>query len=335
MLTAQTSIVLGAGASVDFGFPLAEELHEVIPRSLAALDAAMRGERRHSASRVGTNNASAFARNPIVSLASYLLETEQPFSLSDFRDFRNSVTQQTHDSVDRFIVDNPRLAPLGKLLLAERILMKMYYFDGYAFKLRNFGDRKFGERRNWYHRLMNFVRGGANDDLVKNKLYIVTFNYDGTLECALDICFSQPERFRDVKWRDIIKPLHVNGGPTMFPDTIADVGKELVSWASTIQLIGEPPTEALSEIRNQARSAISNSNRVFVLGFQMDPSNVATIGLNQYPRKDYVFCHNFNGHEGINHRCRQIGISPSNMKSGTHEHPLFIDDLLTQMFLEQ
>lgn len=80
-------------------------------------------------------------------------------------------------SIDAFLRDNNSLEKAGKIMIIYSLLKKE---DRSFFGMREKSD-------NWYSLLFNDILSGCvkPDDISKNKLNIITFNYDLSLECAL------------------------------------------------------------------------------------------------------------------------------------------------------
>lgn len=350
MFTSNTTLVLGAGASAQFGFPLGKDVHKSLIYGIGRLlEEAQQEKFPRISHSIGTQNVEAFNRQPLKALVSYLTSPlARKLLPSDFPhdsvpnlvfDFYEALDRQTFDTLDRFIRDNPRHNFLGKVLLAHQILLRMYEHDDQQMCLRSFAKREYDERRNWYQQLTNLIREGSHRKpasiVENNRLCVVTFNYDLSLEQALSTSLADTEIHQGIDYRDVVEILHVNGGPTDLPDVVTNVGKFVLESAQDIHLVDEDVANDGEEVRARARSAIENSARIYVMGFHFDPSNVSTIGLSDTPTKGRIFCLNFDGYLGVKQKMLQLGIPIENISAGSPNEPLFIDQALENGFLEQ
>ncbi|MTD92847.1 hypothetical protein GIW81_00695 [Hyphomicrobium sp. xq] len=348
MFESETVLIVGAGGSAPFGLPLARPLYEHI---IAELNNFEKYIAKNRLPPTGANNASMFHDGAMVALASYLNSAlsrdhlpQEMLECGPARQLlvlRDKLSAQTHDSLDQFIRDNPELAFVGKLMLARHIVLRMYEYRDGCYSLRSFANRAFlfgnDSQRNWYHQLINAIRDGAEsaESLKRSRLQIITFNYDRTLECALDSRFANTSRHAGANWRDIIPVYHVHGGPDELPGGVHDVGRFLIDCASRIRLVGEDDEAGMAAVREGARKAVRDAKRVFMVGFHADPANLKTIGLPERQSKTGVFCLNFDGHWRVATTLLKLGVPNSNIWSGTAAEHLHIHTALDRGFLEQ
>ena len=116
---------------------------------------------------------------------------------------------------------------------------------------------------------------------------------------------------------------------------MADVGQFILECAQTFHLAQEAVSSEVKVVRARARSVISNAERIYLMGFHFDPSNVSAIGLQGVPHKERVFCLNFSGHLGLKQKILQLGIPESRISAGSRDAPRYIDEALDNGFLEQ
>ena len=262
-------------------------------------------------------------------------------------EFHNDIKSQTHDTVDQFIWANPNHEFIGKVLLSQQIMLEMYEQEENRLHLKSFADREYNGRRNWYQQLTNLIRDGAQDgqSLANNKLHVVTFNYDHSLEQALGTSLADTEIHHGADYTKAVSILHVNGTPAELPASVTDVGKFILECAQNFHLAQEAAGSEVEEVRINARSAISNAERIYLMGFHFDPSNLSAIGLQGGLsslqvlqgglRMERAFCLNFNGHQGLKQKILQLGIPESRISAGSRNAPLYIHEALDNGFLEQ
>ena len=264
MFERRTTIVLGAGASAQFGFPLGADVRAQILSGATELQRYVDKNRTWGLPAINTHNAEDFLKNPFISLARYLasphasehLPEDFPWRRSPataLRDFGQDLGRATHDSVDRFVRDNPRHQFIGKALICQNILLRMYAFKDHWLELRSFTDQQMGGRRNWYLQLVNLIREGAKSasDLRDNRLTIVTFNYDLSLEHALAARLHDTEVHKGANYEEVVSVLHVNGMPQRLPERLGDVGKFLLTCGSALRLVDEGASSNLEDVRAQ------------------------------------------------------------------------------------
>jgi hypothetical protein len=345
MFDRPTVIVLGAGASAKFGFPLGEELKAQLIGGLRDI----LNEARTDASMFQTysaQNDEHFFTRRFHALAGYLaspLATEfidanlNSNTREAITEFCNDLAEQTHLTVDRFIHDNPRHNVLGKILITQQILLLMYQPFQSTLRLVDFDEEEYNRRPNWYRRFVNRLRDGASnaEALAQNQLSVVTFNYDMSLERAVGSLLPRTERHHGASLDSAVQIIHANGKPNRLPETIDDVGRFILETARNLYLIEEEARSDLREERSKAIGAIHSAERVYVMGFHFDQPNAEAIGLNNMPNKSRVFCLNYNGHAGLTQRIVNLGIPAANIMNGSADDPIHIDQALDRGFLEQ
>lgn len=270
MFQAKTTIVLGAGASIPYGYPSGQELYEQLGR----------GEP------VGNVEACQKALG---------IDKKQIQAL------RQRMQRMACLSIDEFLSHCTREeAELGKKLIAidlirrerEDILFtpadEPYYQSS---RLNEAQQASIALRKQrWYHQLLNLL-GRTKEQIASNYLSIVTFNYDRSLEHFLTIALA--ERFgitlREA-WQliDHIKIIHVHGqlGPLPYqtPDNTGwPYSEELTpervqEAANSMNVIYDERTGTAPEF-NAAEGCVLNARHVVTLGFGWHPLNMRRLGL--------------------------------------------------------
>jgi hypothetical protein len=139
MFELRTTIILGAGASQQFGFPVGRELQTEIVKDIDDLQTYLEQNPLNGLSLASGSNAKAFIHRPLATICSYLIrqpagglmpaQFEWGSLVQAMFSFRDELLAQTGDSVDCFIRDNPRYSFIGKILLASKIISKMYDYE--------------------------------------------------------------------------------------------------------------------------------------------------------------------------------------------------------------
>lgn len=137
-------LVLGAGASAPYGFPVAHELKRLI--------------------------CGAFVKN---SVATRTLHEGSQIPTNIFTEFRGAFHKSGQSSVDAFLEHRPEFMEVGKLAIAWCLIP--YESEDALFE--NIGSRG----GDWYQYLAEKLNASF-DEFGKNHLSVITFNYDRSLE---------------------------------------------------------------------------------------------------------------------------------------------------------
>jgi hypothetical protein len=145
MVTRPTTLILGAGSSQHYGFPSARGLKSDICEQFSKED------------------------SPAIELLCGTLGSD--FDEHDYVSFAKALRLSGQESADAFLERNPRHIEIGKMAIA-------YCLIAYENE-----DKLFPARSE--HHLYEYIFGKLGSDLGgfrRNKLSIITFNYDRSLE---------------------------------------------------------------------------------------------------------------------------------------------------------
>jgi hypothetical protein len=219
MINRQSVLVLGAGASLHLGFPLGQELIKDIYRLVFGRS---KGFKRISDSLGERFLESDFFTNSellerFLELSDYKKNNGQKYTSEDIEEFANRLFQAQSSSLDFFLEKNPQYSLLGKLCIIFCISRYedenswQYAPFKYVDKLKkDFPD--FGWYRYLWHNLISECKD--INDLYKNKVTVITFNYDRSLEYYLMKAiksFFNVEEEEAMKVFNSIKIKHVYG----------------------------------------------------------------------------------------------------------------------------
>ena len=191
MISDSTVLVLGAGASIEYGFPDGVKLRQQIVREIRqGVDDLERGN---------PDASSVFAL--LYQLEESPSEKETPGKLLRFA---NALENSGLSSVDLFLERRPEFEEIGKAAIAVSL---MRYED--PVKLH---DRTETEPR-WYEYLWGRLTADADGRAFgSNKLSIVTFNYDRSLEQFLYTAMEETyPSDADRLWKNTVPICHVHG----------------------------------------------------------------------------------------------------------------------------
>jgi len=282
MIAEKTVFILGAGASCPYGFPSGARLRKLICHNAGFIE-------RHLEYRKVNQ-----------------CEDKQK---ADIQNFIKIFDRSHIRSIDMFMANNPKLAPVGKYIIAFEILTaeqhtqfgekadqarEIYSQPLEVTPSRNFLRRGTYQGEDWYSYLYNqFIEGlaGKNTipDFSDNKVTFITFNYDRSLEYFLyeSFCNSFTEISEDKIAQSLmqLKILHVYGqvaslkwqNPNNYIDYSSQLNEPLLQRAANnIKTIYE---ENQNPELNEAKKLISEAKRIFFLGFSYAPENMEILGL--------------------------------------------------------
>jgi hypothetical protein len=212
-----TVLVLGAGASAPFKFPTGKELLINVARELREKN------------------------NDITQLM-------KGFNHSDelIYEFSNRLVMSQAPSIDRFLVETAgegKFKDIGRQAIAFKIAEREQ-----SDVLMNRLQRD-GHQADWYEHVLNNILSHGRDGITNNKLKIVTFNYDRSLEHYLAEAFKAYGF--DPNYLLHFQVLHVYGflGPypavpyappaKCHPDTVSDVCHKIDEYAKRIKIMTE------------------------------------------------------------------------------------------------
>lgn len=252
MIDKPTTIVLGAGASMPYGFPSGEGLRKNICRSIG--------------------------------LRSFLprsLHNLYGISPDETVEFIKAFLYSGVSSIDSFLSKNSRYVKIGKLCIAVDLCTK-----------ENFQNVvNIDNEDHWYQILWNELIVGATtaNDLLRNKISFVTFNYDRSLEYFIYLSIKNTFDTTDEEALRVLnefKILHVYGelgkfhykpqqGSRAYVDDLDSVQIEIA--ANAIKVI--PEVERDSDSFHIARKYFEDYKMIGFLGFGFDALNVERLGL--------------------------------------------------------
>jgi hypothetical protein len=246
--------VLGAGASIPYGFPSGAELRD----ELCAAD-----------------RASELARQ-LHECCGVSIEATARFSDAFLRSGLNSI--------DAFLSRRTDFAQIGKLAIALQLCMREHAST--VVRVNN--------ADNWYRTLWNVMsaRAHAPDDLPLRSVRFVTFNYDRSLEYFFHEAIKGTFKIADEPALAVLSKLnilHVYGtlgefahseqsrAPNARIYTTELTGSKIELAASQIRVI--PETRLDDKCFQVARTWFDWADDICFLGFGFDPLNMERLGI--------------------------------------------------------
>lgn len=266
MIKKETVLVLGAGASMPYGFPSGQGLVDLIC------------------------NVSPDIKR--------ILEEIVKNDIKLATNFIEDLKKADPDSIDDFLEHRPEFQEVGKAAIAL-ILLPLENEHNLISKWMNdrLGNRKPQLGEHWYKHLFNLLRSPF-EDFGKNKLSIITFNYDRSLEHFLFSTLQKSYGKSDKECAEklnAIEIIHVYGQLSFLPWEA--VGGEKVEFGACgkkpddrekrilahhamnfIKTMSEGFEEKDPDIA-KARQLMAKAQNIFFLGFGFHPRNLEILGM--------------------------------------------------------
>jgi hypothetical protein len=242
-------LVLGAGASAPYGFPTARELKQLI--------------------------WGAFVKD---SVATRTLHEGSEIPMNLFIEFRDAFHRSGQSSVDAFLEHRPEFIEVGKLAIAWCLIP--YESEDALFE--NVGNRG----GDWYQYLAEKL-STSFDEFGKNRLSVVTFNYDRSLEHYLFTTLRNAHGRNDVKCARMLPKIpihHVYGQISRHPYVEREARPytpdrttyKRVGYAARGITLAHDKTPPAMEA---AIEALNDAETICFLGFSYHPLNMERLRL--------------------------------------------------------
>jgi len=256
MISRPTVLILGAGASNPYGFPLGIGLRARVCAFLGTPG--------------GTAETGRFS--------------DAQYDLRELIEFWQALQHSGYTSVDWFLEENPQFIEVGKASIAAALIP----FENPA---RLFPPN--APHEHWYELLVNIL-DSPRGAFTKNRLSIVTFNYDRSLEYYLLRVLetrrgSLEQAKEELRTLDVI---HVHGAlgdlapmvtggreysPELEPAAIRAAADQIV----VVSEISEEADEFVV-----AANILANAERIVFLGFGFHPPSVRRLAVFNEPWTD-------------------------------------------------
>jgi hypothetical protein len=263
MITRQTLLVLGAGASAPYGFPTGRQLLvEICDNLLVA---------RQSELRTGLLNCG--------------------FSTGELDEFRKRLRRSQQPSVDAFLEVAPKFERLGKAAIVLSLI-----------RCEKEGALYRGSELKWYEYLFGLMLA-EKADFSRNKLSVITFNCDRSFEHSLFMAIQHTygvcENVAAAMLRSV-EIIHVYGqlgslpylgGPAARAYT-PEVDYDFVMNCCIDQIHIMRRGGALTSQFQDADRLAHDAKEVHFLGFAYHKMNVERLGVDRWRVRAYGSAHN-------------------------------------------
>lgn len=254
MLNRDTVLVLGAGASFTYGFPLGIKLRDIAVKRFLT----------------------------VKSKDKELLENLE-LEPDEIREFAKALLYSGQQSVDRFVEMRAEYMDIGKIIIA---LILIEYED------RHLLFPTIPVKNHWYEYLFNKLN---INEIPNNRLKIITFNYDRSLEYYLTTTIAYSKNIDMNAALDLLSDipiLHVHGklGDLDFSGQNGrqyntSINKRTIKHClreNGIKIIKE--VDAGSQEYTKAREWLRSADCIIFLGFGYDEENLYRLGMKDYFR---------------------------------------------------
>ncbi len=325
MITEETVFILGAGASVPYGYQTGAGLRKSICKES-----------------VGSTHFENLIRDGSISLD----EFDEEVWKNKGKDFTDIFFKSDTRSIDLFLNRNPKFADIGKISIIHRIL------EDEKSSAFNEDMRDNFKTQNWYSYLFDRMTSELTgpDEYEKfreNRVSFITFNYDRSLEYYLydSLQNSFYESSKDpTKYRNLINQLrrtpihHVYGCIASLPwqngrgKTLEYRShytfKHIMEMKDNVRVIFERKNNENFEIIN----TILLAKRIFFLGFGYASENLEQIGIpDELTGDQQIFgtAYRLSEREINDNKKKLRKISPDGKRAITQKPALFDADCLT------
>jgi|GEM_PF-1934571 len=274
MLNNRTVLILGAGASMRYGYPSGVELKKMIVRHLMPVQSPLYA------------NASAINNHEIIDsdldkLIPYLIQN-CAFPIQTLKDFYTDFNESPRASIDSFLQERKEFLEIGKILIAHAILR--------CENSGGFHDVVSNTEPSWYQYLFNEIVDQLVMQDQKLSLTVITYNYDRSFESyfvngLIKTYGMQPSEAKRIFER--IKVIHVHGtvGTHQWDVFAKPYGHSLLpihieQAANSLHIISEE--DAFVETYREVRSELYQAENIFILGFGYHKANLERLNLTSY-----------------------------------------------------
>ena len=310
MVTVPTLFVLGAGASIPYGYPSGKGLRRKIVEDLEPdLDSHFNKD----------SSLDSFEKEQYKEKAKKLMNV-----------FGNAPIE----SIDKFLALNPSFEDIGKLAIAFLILEYE--------KKSSFNESLKKPNQDWYSHLFNQMTSSfkSPDDYMKfkdNKVSFITFNYDRSLEHVLLSGFRNAfyDNRGQIEMEMVdISSWHENYFPFPLIHVYGQIGEpgwlwgrdyremydfqKIKTYSKGIRVIGERTENSNDKIGKM----FAEAKKIYFLGFGYADENLEAIGIKDNLREDHdIYGTAFDSTDNEMERIkRKLIVNPASMQILTNPH---------------
>lgn len=260
MITQKTVLILGAGASYPYGFPLGYELSKLILEDITIKREFEKTD---------------FLGRPI----------------NDAKKFAESFLKAGVSSIDEFLSTREDFIEIGKYFIAKLLLpfeREDRLFDPFDYRIKD----------DWYKYLLQSMMTPKLEEFGSNNISFITFNYDRSLEHFLFTSLKNRFNVEDEVVSEQLNKIdfiHVHGQLGLLPWQKTKQGISIVGYGSdvnpsmlhsvrnNIKIIHE--ANPISQDFKDASAKIYEADKVYFLGFAYNPLSLKRLNLPERKNK--------------------------------------------------
>lgn len=298
MITKPTVLILGAGASKPYGYPLGTALSQRLFDDSLFSDAI---------------KACELTRQDALSFC-------ETFRYSGMPSIDAFLSRRGHDKTTSGQVTFEFVGKLGIALA----LRELATFDGLFHRWVNAKADHIDVDDNWYQYLWGRLTEGVTKENIdrfgENQLKVVTFNYDTSLEQYLFTALKNAYGLNDIQAMSHLSriPIHHVYGCLKFgtnelcPDQLmyGVGGRDLASDDSDSILVIDEHRDDSVPVLQACFNAIAHADRIVCLGFGFDSVNVRRLGIAKALRDRYEMQFQDSAKRAPDVICTTLGLTP-------------------------
>lgn len=277
MIDEPTVLILGAGASAEFGFPTGDKLRNEIIDKLHF--------KKYTQAEIDKGKG-AYRSDLVNKLIATTGASEEVL-----KNFRTDFNESSQPTIDDFLIKNNKYMEIGKISIA-------YFILGYE----KHDELYRNNAKHWLKELwVQYLNRNVNSpqDFGENKLSIITFNYDRSVEHFLHNSLKKSFDLSDNNAAvtvNKIPVIHVHGQLGFLrwqdPDTTVEFGASnddiaiLKTCAESISIINEQNDSFL--YYGVANEHILNAKNIYFLGFGYHEQNMKNLNLNNLINRNRI-----------------------------------------------
>jgi len=267
MIMDNTVLVLGAGASMPYGFPSGRELFFIIKKGLNIFT---QGKR-------------------------IVWEKLRTLGIKDneIKDFRSALNYADSPSIDAFLEHRSEFSEVGKLSIA--LILIPYEDERRLFNIGGSADMP----SSWYRYLMDKLDAKDCDEFKYNKLSVITFNYDRSWEHYLFTALKHRYGITDnecVESLSSMPIIHVYGSLGSLPWQASNYSRsyEKTNDLSEIQkaskqIIVMSEKDDSAPVFFRVFELMEKASKIYFLGFGYHNTNLRRLGMGRLVKKGNRF----------------------------------------------
>ena len=230
-------------------------------------------------------------------------------------------------SIDLFTYQNEETVALSKLYCTRRILAGMYtpstgrgsYAGTRVCPTYTWRSPRIKDEHSWISHLLRRYTDGCDsvDDLKRNRLSIISFNYDAIFEDAFKHLLTRNTRYSEATDEHCPNVYHVYGTFPIVDNHLS--GRDILNASEQIRFMYEATNANSSKNTDKTlrriKETINDASYIYIIGFHADERNTNLIELQKGHAS--IFAINHGADPGLQSRLVALGASKDTIISST------------------